>query len=246
MWDDAKALNAAAWTLAILAVMAIAGGALSWLVRQPVFAFRAVEVTTPLVHASAPHVEAVIREELAGTFFTLNLDRARAALAKVPWVRSVALRRQWPPRLEVEIDEHVPLARWNDDALVDQQGEVFAADYAGDLPQFAGPEGRASEVADRFREWSGTLAPLALTLHEVALSARDGWSLRASGAAGPLTIELGREEPDARLVRLVDAYGRTLGALARAGTPVAYVDLRYRNGFAARIPGFKEKPARKT
>jgi hypothetical protein len=36
-----------------------------------------------------------------------------------------------------------------------------------------------------------------------------------------------------------------VGALARAGTAVATVDLRYRNGFAARIPGFREKPAKK-
>jgi len=27
---------------------------------------------------------------------------------------------------------------------------------------------------------------------------------------------------------------------------VEQVDLRYRNGFAARIPGFREKPARKS
>ena len=37
------------------------------------------------------------------------------------------------------------------------------------------------------------------------------------------------------------AYGRTIGALARSGTRVAEVDLRYRNGFAARVPGFREK-----
>ncbi len=33
--------------------------------------------------------------------------------------------------------------------------------------------------------------------------------------------------------------------LARSGTPIEYVDLRYRNGFAARVPGFKERPPKK-
>ena len=41
------------------------------------------------------------------------------------------------------------------------------------------------------------------------------------------------------------AYGRTIGALARSGTRVGEVDLRYRNGFAARVPGFREKPAKR-
>jgi cell division septal protein FtsQ len=59
-----------------------------------------------------------------------------------------------------------------------------------------------------------------------------------------LTLELGRDEPDARLARFVAVHGRTLGALARAGTRIEAVDLRYRNGFAARIPGFREKSAK--
>ena len=40
------------------------------------------------------------------------------------------------------------------------------------------------------------------------------------------------------------SHGRTLGALARAGTRIDAVDLRYRNGFAARVPGFREKSAK--
>ena len=63
-------------------------------------------------------------------------------------MRSVALRRQWPHRLEVTVDEHEPLARWNDAGLVSTRGEVFAADWNGELPQFEGPEGRAAEMAD--------------------------------------------------------------------------------------------------
>ena len=80
----------------------------------------------------------------------------------MPWVRKVALRRQWPQRLEVTIEEHAPLARWNDAALVNTDGEVFVADYDGELPQFAGPDGRAAEIAARYREWGEALAPLAL------------------------------------------------------------------------------------
>ena len=124
MWDDAKQMNALALTLATLAALCLAWLALAWTVRQPWFAFREVVVTTPLARASGAHLEAVIREELTGTFFTMNLGRARAALREVPWVRDVALRRQWPDRLEVAVDEHEPLARWNDDALVGTRGEV--------------------------------------------------------------------------------------------------------------------------
>ena len=76
------------------------------------------------------------------------------------------------------------------------------------------------------------------------LSPRGGWRLKAAGSDGALTLELGRDEPDARLARFVAAHRRTLGALARAGTRVETVDLRYRNGFAARVPAFREKNAK--
>lgn len=245
MWDDPKALNAAAATLALIAGAMLAYAVLTWFVRQPLFGLREVQVTGALERASAAHLEAVIRGELTGTFFTLELGRARTALARVPWVREVAVRRQWPSRLEVTIAEHEPLARWHESALVNQQGDVFAAAYDGELPQFVGPEGRSREMAERLGMWNALLAPRRLVVRTLALSPRGGWQLVAQGERGPLAIELGRDDADARLARFVAAYPRTLGALAGAGTRIDAVDLRYRNGFAARLPGFREKAPRK-
>jgi cell division protein FtsQ len=243
MWDDAKALNALAATLAIMAGTALAVAAALWLARQPLFAIRAVVVTTPLVRASAPHLEAVIREDLAGTFFTIDLDATRRALGAVPWVRDVHVRRQWPQRLEIAIEEHAPLARWNDAGLVNAFGETFAAPYAGPLPRFAGSEGYATDMVARYAEWSALLAPLGLAVAELRVSPRGAWLLRADGPRGPLTLELGRDDPSGRLATFVAAHGRTIGALARQGTRVDHVDLRYRNGFAVRVPGLRELPA---
>jgi cell division protein FtsQ len=246
MWDEPKQLNAIAACLIVLTFAAVCWTALSWLVRQPAFAFREVLVKSPLERVNPAHVEAVIRDELYGTFFTMDLDRSRAALTRVPWVRNVALRRQWPRRLEITVEEHVPLARWNDAGLVNTQGEVFTADYNDELPQFSGPGNRAVEVAGRYREWASQLARLGLTLNEVSLSPRGGWHLRTAGRAGPLAVELGRDDPAARLSSFIAVYGRTVGTLTRAGTPIEHVDLRYRNGFAAQVPGFKERAPKKS
>ena len=245
MWDDARQLNAIAITLSLIAAAFFGWATVGWVTRLPAFAFRDVVVTTPLSRTSGAHLESVIRGELTGTFFTMDLDRARAALARVPWVRAVALRRQWPRRLEIEVSEHEPLARWNDGALVDTRGEVFVATFGGELPQFTGPEGQAPLMAQRYREWRALLAPLSLELTGVALSARGGWQLAAADARGTLRLDIGRDDIAGRLARFVAVYGRTIGVLARAGTQVDRVDLRYRNGFAARMPGFREKTTRK-
>jgi cell division protein FtsQ len=241
MWDDARQLNMVATMLAVLATAALSWGALAWVARQPQFAFHEVVVRGSLEHVSTARFEAVIRDDLAGTFFTMDLERARAALTRVPWVRSVALRRLWPQKLEVTVEEYVPYARWNETGLVNAQGEVFSADYDGALPRLEGPDARAPEVAARFREWGDALAPLALDLERIRLSPRGGWQLETKGAGGTLAIELGRDEPAVRLARFVAVYERTIGTLARVGTRVERVDLRYRNGFAAKVPGFRER-----
>jgi cell division protein FtsQ len=246
MWDDPRQMNALAATLGLLALVGLLATAVAFVVRLPAFAFQDVVVATPLTRANGAHLEAVIREELAGNFFTMDLARARATLAQVPWIRDVALRRQWPHRLEVTVEEHEPLARLNEGQFVNTRGEVFTAESRDELPKFEGPETRAGEMADRFRAWSEALRPLSLRLAEVRLSPRGGWRLKTAGPEGVLTLELGRDEPDARLGRFVAAYRQTLGALARVGTKVEVVDLRYRNGFAARVPAFREKAATRT
>jgi cell division protein FtsQ len=245
MWDNPRQMNLLSVLFVLAAAALLSWGAIAWSIRQPVFALRQVVIEGSLKRANPAHLEAVIREELRGTFFTLNLPEARASLQRVPWVKSAALRRQWPNRLRIALTEHEPLARWTEGALVDTQGEVFSADYAGELPQFVGPDDSAALVAARFHEYGAALSARSLAISELRLSPRGGWQLRTRGADS-LAIELGRSEPGERLSRFVAYYSRTVGALARAGSRIDYVDLRYRNGFAVRVPGFTEKPVRKT
>jgi cell division protein FtsQ len=245
MWDDARQLNAIAVTLTAIAATFLAFATIRSVARLSAFDYREVVVTTPLQRASGGHLEAVIRGELHGSFFTMDLDAARASLARVPWVRAVSLRRQWPSRLEIEVDEHEPLARWNETALVNTRGEVFAANWEGELPEFSGPDGQSAAMTDRYREWSALLAPLALRVRGLELSARGGWQLLTGDDHGPLTLDVGRDDAAGRLARFIGVYSRTVAVLGRAGTHVDHIDLRYRNGFAARMPGFREKAPRK-
>jgi cell division protein FtsQ len=229
-----------------MVLFAVAGvllgwGTLSWLARRPAFAFEEVVVTTPLAHVNGAYLEAAIRADLQGTFFSMDLDRGRRALGEVPWVRQASLRRQWPHRLEIAIEEHVPLARWNDGALVNRAGELFKASYKGNLPRFVGPDGAVAEMARWHRDWGSALVPFALAIDEMRLSARGGWHLHVQGEDVSLGIELPRDDPGAGFARFLAAYERTIRTLARAGTHVEQVDLRYRNGFAVRVPGFRER-----
>jgi cell division protein FtsQ len=237
MWDNPRLLNALAGALTALALMVLGTAALLALLRSPLFPLPAVELRGRLAHTTRGEVEAALRGRIEGNFFAVDLAEPRAALERLPWVRRVQVRRVWPDRLEVALEEHVPMARWGDTGLLNEQGEFFAVRGARDLPLLAGPAGTEAEVARRYQRYRELLAPLGAPLERLVLSPRYAWQLRL---ADGLVIELGRDAPqdpvDARLSRLVAVYAQTLGRIQRRHE---YVDLRYPNGFALRMPDLK-------
>ena len=114
MWDDPSQLNAvAAGARARCRSARLTAGALAWLVRQPAFEFREVVVISSPLRASAAHLRGRDPRRARGHVLHDELSTAPARrVAQVPWVRQAwRLRRQWPQRLEVTIDEHEPLRR---------------------------------------------------------------------------------------------------------------------------------------
>ncbi len=233
MWDNPRLLNLAAGVLVGLVVLASTLTALHWLLRSPLFPLRVVELRTPLKQAAQVQVEAAIARLAAGNFFAVSIDELRAALERLPWIRAAAVRRVWPDRLEISIEEHVPLARWGAEALVNTHGERFAGASEVELPVFIGPPGTEAEVTLRYARFSQLLAPLGSRLERIALSPRHAWQLRL---ANGLQLTLGRdaELAEQRLARFVDAYVRSPDA---ADKTREVVDLRYPNGFALRVRG---------
>jgi cell division protein FtsQ len=235
MWHRPALMNAVADALYVAAVLLVFAAAAIYVARLPTFAMREVHVAGGLTHVTQGEIEDVVRRELKGGFFTVDLAAVRAAFERLPWVRGANVRRQWPARLDVALEEHEPLARWGADALVSTHGEVFRAGYDGALPVFIGPEGAAREIAIQYRYFLRVLGSIGEAPVQVQVTARRAWQLKLRGGA---TLELGREQIEARLGRFVQLHERTVGSLNRR---IDYVDLRYANGFAVRIPELRHE-----
>jgi cell division protein FtsQ len=199
-------------------------------VHLPVFPLREVRVIGDVGHVTNEQVAAVMARELRGNFFTVDLAQAREAFEKLPWVRKVNVRRQWPDRLEVAVEEHRPLARWGSTALVNAHGEVFEAAISSRCRYF---DRRRAQKSARYGEFDRLVAPIGRKVVLITLSARRAWQLRLDDG---MVLQLGREDLEARLAGFVSVYPRTV---ARLPQPPSHVDLRYSNGFALRTPGLK-------
>ncbi|HET8608796.1 MAG TPA: cell division protein FtsQ/DivIB [Burkholderiales bacterium] len=231
MWDNPRVLNRITALLHALAALLLAYAALVLISQLPAFAWRHIDIRGDTRHISREAVATIVRRDLRGNFFTLDLGSARAAFEQLPWVKRATLRREWPDRLDVVLVEHVPLARWNGKALVDAHGEVFGVGDVDGLPQFFGPPGTSKDVTAQYDTFRRVLAAIHHVPQRVELTARGAWRVKLDDG---MTLELGRTQMDQRLARFVAVYGRTIGTLGRK---VDYVDLRYPNGFAVRIPG---------
>ena len=238
MWDRPQALNAIANALFGVAFLGALYAAFVLAVRLPAFPLREVRLTAEPTFVRRAEIEAVVRRELQGNFFTLDLARARQGFESIPWVRKADVRRQWPDRLDVTLEEHVPLARWGTAALVNTQGEVFEASYAGKLPVFNGPAGAAKEMAIQYAYFRRSLEPIGREPVQVNVTARRAWSVRLDGGTA---LELGRTDIEGRLARFVLNYAQAATLLGRR---MEYVDLRYANGFAVRVPELARAEAR--
>ena len=243
MWDNPRLLNMAANALIGLAALIFASAALQGLLRSPLFPLREVVVRGELKNASREEIANAL-EGIGGNFFAAELTEVRERLEQVTWVRRVDARRIWPDRIEVRLEEHVAFARWAESGLVNSFGELFAARMdavaQASLPLLAGPVGTESELLRRYRRFAEQLAPLGESLNRVVLNPRHAWHI---GLASGLQLELGRDGPDPveqRLQRFVAAFPESLGRFGgNSAGEMRQVDLRYPNGFALRVAGWK-------
>jgi len=227
MWDNVPLLRSITSALVAFSTLAVLYGAAYYAVHLPgLLPLHSVRLSTVPQRVVAEDVLQAVRGEVSGNFFTVDVERLRQSLEKLPWVRSVSIRREFPGRLTVQLEEHRALARWNSSTLVNTHGEVFAASSEEQLPEFIGQNGASFEVAQRYGEFRQQLAVLNLQVAQLILTPRHAWRVILNNG---MTLELGREEMQQRLARFVAVYPYSLAARADS---VRYVDLRYRNGFA--------------
>ncbi|QZA81656.1 cell division protein FtsQ/DivIB [Deefgea piscis] len=232
MWDKPQLLMWLANLLTALALMLLFYSLLFLAVHSPLFPVRRIKVDGDLAHVTREQLRYVIKNELKGTFFTLDLDKTRQNFEKLPWVRQVEVRRRWPDRLEVNIEEHKAVARWGTTGLLNSHGEKFDAATSDPLPILEGPEGSEKLMVSEFKALQAALLPLQRTPTRLWLSDRRAWRFELDKQ---LIVEVGRDQAVDRVKRFVSAYPNSLALLQQ---PFEYVDLRYPNGFAVHLPSY--------
>ena len=181
-----------------------------------------------------------------GTFMTQDVNIIQSQIEqRLPWIKQVSVRKQWPDELKIHLVEYVPIARWNDQHMVDAEGNTFSVptDRTSKqvLPMLYGPEGSANEVLQGYREMGQVLAKNRFTLKEAAMTARRSWQLTLNN---DIKLNLGRGDTMKRLARFVELYPVLQQQAQTDGKRISYVDLEVLPDGMVNIIGVGSCPSR--
>jgi len=254
MWQDTKILNATANVLYGIGALLLFLAGVWLLMNRPMFTLNVIQIegvnNAVLKHVNSQIIRSTALLKIKGNFFTTNLDAIRHAFEMVPWVRKASVRREWPDRLIITLEEHAPLGTWGDDGqILSVKGEVFTANLAEveeetRLLDFSGPAGSEKEVLSHYLAFKNWFQAINLVPEAVNYSKRYAWLVKLNNG---LTVELGREENSAvlqeRVERLVAVYPELTNRLQGK---IESIDLRYPNGLALRSSMSEQSVASKT
>ena len=110
------------------------------------FHVKKIEIAGQFVNLTEAEVRAVCHPSTGGNLFRIDVDHMQAQLSKLPWVRSVAVRRRLPDTLWIEVEEYQPYVLLAADQLyvIDEQWIIFKsldANDPKDFPVFTGMVG---------------------------------------------------------------------------------------------------------
>jgi cell division protein FtsQ len=209
-----------------------------WAFDQPI---ETVAVEGRFQRVAPVDVERVVKARLHGAgLLSVDLAEVRRAIHSLPWVDAVSVQRAWPRGLTVLVIEQTAAARWGERGLLNTRGELFDSDerhIPPELAQLQGPEGKESVVAQRYLAAAGRLMQAGQRLTALRLDARGAWEF---DLANGVTVRLGRRQVDERFEKFMNT---ALKLITQRGEDIAYVDMRYSNGFAI---GWRGNSARGT
>lgn len=186
----------------------------------------------------------LVEANISEGFWRLNLADIKQNLESHAWVRQAEIRRQWPNRLYIGIDEYVPVARWNNYYLLTTTGDLVTPKSVSPfnhLPMLRDQSTPSQNVLSEamqikemivwFNFFQQPLIDQDLRITEQNRSAKGEITLVINDA---IRLVLGAEDIKVRFRRL----------LALLDTPfkeklavINNIDLRYANGIAVKEDG---------
>ncbi len=174
-------------------------------------------------------VKEAIEKQIDKGLYRIDLVELEKRMEMMQWVENAAIKRIWPDTLRIQITEQHPVARWYENSLLSDKGQLFQPENISEfsqLPVIEGNEGGEVTLVEHLTVINQALTRYQFQVEGIKVNERQAWTLKLDNA---MQIKLGRHAP-------MDKFYRFMGAVQLLGYEqlqnMAVADLRYPNGFA--------------
>ncbi len=153
---------------------------------------------------SEPQVRAALGVQAGDYLFDMDITNAQARVQSLSWVENAVVRRLWPNRVVVHINERRPFAMWQDNGkfnIVDPNGVTISAANSSDFYQLPMIVGKGAEKqAHGFLKILSTFDAVQNRMESIVYVSERRWDVILNGSG--LRIMLPEENPQAALQNL--------------------------------------------
>lgn len=173
------------------------------------------------------------------TLMNQDINVLRTQIERLPWIKEVKLKKRWPNRLIINIQEYQPYVRWNKNLLLDVDANVFSipAERTVKLPLafLFGPDGKEKDALKGFMALQALFKNNRIVLMSANMSERYSWLLSivlpSNGQHQIVEVDLGRTDYIGRAQKFISIF-KELEKDLTVSQNIKKVDLRYETGVA--------------
>ncbi len=203
-------------------------GLVTWAAVSSTSVLSKVQLKGSVEQVSRAQVQEVVEPYMGKSFWRVDLERLHADLVRLEWVYQAQVTRRWPNQLRVELIEQTPVARWQDDGLLNQLGEIFYPHQIEPFQQLVKLDGNplnAASILKTLSDFQQQFNQLDWHIEKLAQQPDRSWQLDFLSGTRLLVDETNQKS---KIDRFMRAFAKTDPALRKFAQ---VYDLRYSNGF---------------
>lgn len=215
--------------MVMLMVLMLGVTAIAWIHQDDSLPIKQVSVEGGFKHTNKQDLVEAVSPYVKGSFFNVDVVSIRHAAEALPWVKQVQVRRIWPDKLFLQVDEHQAVAQWGKTGLVNKNGEVFYPPkntMPKGLVVLNGYKGGSAVMTERLVSIHKKMSALGLKVTQLKMDQRRSWQVKFKNG---LELNLGRADSEQRLERFATVYASELKQFEEQ---IKGIDMRYTNGLA--------------
>ena len=163
------------------------------------------------------------------SFFNINLDYLKNSIEKVAWVKNAYIRRSYPNEVIIFIEEYTPVAVWNNDSYISENGYIFSANkIEKKLPKISSYSNRNIIIFEYFSLISDGILNNKINEKILQIKENEIRSLTLLLESN-IAVKFGSQNIKERIAIFFKAY-KTLNSSDLK--KIRYIDMRYSNGFS--------------